>query len=92
VKVGATTYSTSTLSETATVLGKISTSSGLIRWSRNYRATSTADAPTLSATGLAVTSSDRIMMSGSFHRDANFGKGTVVGGDYATAFLTRFYQ
>ena len=94
-KIGSQTYSTMAAGEVGTVLAKMTATSGLVRWSRAYRADEGYAAqhpPTVMPRGLAITSSDRIMLSGEFFRDVDFGRGTISGGAYGTAFLTRFYQ
>jgi hypothetical protein len=94
VTVGSTPYASTIQNEWIGVMAKVSTSTGVFRWSKGYHATVPSDAwtPSLNPTGLAIASGDRIMMTGTFFSQADFGKGMIDGGGTPTAFLTRFYQ
>jgi hypothetical protein len=73
-------------------MAKLGAATGAVRWSKAYRGIAPNGTPSLGARDLAITSSDRIMLTGQFIKDADFGRGVITGSNYGTAFLTRFYQ
>jgi len=92
VTVGSKSYSTEDNNgDSGMVLAKLSPVEGGHRWSRGYLGTS-AQSQDVSAKGLAISSSDRILVVGTFRKDTDFGNGLVSGSLAGNAFFTRFYQ
>ncbi len=61
------------------------------RWTKIYGATG-ATPNYVRPTALAITDTDRILVTGEFRTDVDFGRGTIDGSSAGTAFLARFYQ
>lgn len=77
---------------------KIAATSPTARWLKFYRATDSADtsrpSPTRYAHALSVAigGGDRILMTGTFATDIDFGRGVIHGEPTGNSFFTRFYQ
>lgn len=77
-----------------TVVAKLASSGTKFLWTKQFASLGTLDGQNghFVGTDLAVTSSDRIVMSGQFYEKAKFGGTTYTGNGYGVAFFTRLYQ
>jgi hypothetical protein len=82
---------TSSLDAWETALIKLAAVDGRTVWFRGYEALG-ASPPKLDASSLAVSASGRLLVTGMFQRDADFGRGPIAGSPTGTAFLARLYQ